>query len=212
VAEALALGKFVIASDRGSIPEVGGDLVEYVDPWNASAWADAIQKYFADPKLVESRAARIRKEYHPIHWDEAATTVLELVDHVQTEPKRRFEFEPGYDMKTFVGVCYGPKVISNGKAGVLCYGPYQPLPPGPVRVTVDLESNGDSAGDLHFKFGADKGLAVFRTEKKRIAAGRRSYSFTFDLTIDHGVDDFEVVIDCEDGVTVAVNKLEIQLQ
>ena len=42
VAEALAFGKFVLASDRGSIPEVGGDLVEYIDPWNASAWAEAI--------------------------------------------------------------------------------------------------------------------------------------------------------------------------
>lgn len=40
VGEALSMGKVVICSNRGSLPEVG-EVVRYVDPRNPQAWADA---------------------------------------------------------------------------------------------------------------------------------------------------------------------------
>ena len=36
VGESLAYGKICIASRAGAIPEVGGELVDYVDPYDAS--------------------------------------------------------------------------------------------------------------------------------------------------------------------------------
>ena len=211
VAEALAFGKFVLASDRGSIPEVGGDLVEYIDPWNASAWAEAIRRYFDDPALVQSRAERIRKEYHPIHWDEAASTVVDLIETVRAENVRSISVRPGYDMRTQVGVPYGPKVVSTGTAGVVCHGPYRPLPQGRVRVTIDLEKVSEEPAELKFKFGADQGAAIFHQEKRRLTSSERECKLEFDLQIDHAVDDFEVVVICSENVLLGVNEITIEL-
>ena len=211
VAEALAFGKFVIASDRGSIPEVGGDLVEYVDPWNASAWADAICKYFGDPKLVRDRAERICKEYHPIQWDEAASTVFDLIESLRAEKVRTITVQPGYDMRTQVGVPYGPKIVSTGTAGVICHGPYRPLPPGKIRVTIDLEKVSEESAELKFKFGADQGASIFLQEKHRLSASERECRLHFDLRIDHAVDDFEVVVICPENALLGVNEIAIEL-
>jgi glycosyltransferase involved in cell wall biosynthesis len=96
VAEALALGKFVLASDRGSIPEVAGSLVEYVDPWNATAWADAIARYWTDEALLAERTHRVQSEYRQISWDAAAETVLALIDQLQSAEPDVITIEPGY--------------------------------------------------------------------------------------------------------------------
>lgn len=211
VAEALAFGKFVIASDRGSIPEVGGDLVDYVDPWNATAWADAIGKYFDDPKLVRDRAERIRREYHSIHWDETASTVVELIDSVRAERADCITIEPGHDMETISGVRYGPRIVSQGVPGILAHGPYQPLPAGPIRVAAEIEMISPEAGELRFKFSADKGKVVLHEEKRRLSPARRMSTFRFDLTIDRPVEDFEVVVICPEELLVGLNQVQIHL-
>jgi len=56
VLEALACGTKVISSNSSSIPEVGGDVVRYFDPYNIKEIASKIedglnQKY--DSKIVE---------------------------------------------------------------------------------------------------------------------------------------------------------------
>lgn len=211
VAEALALGKFVIASDRGSIPEVGGDLVEYVDPWNASAWADALSKYFNDPELIRARESKIRKDYHPIHWSEAASTVLDLIEEIRADRLRTIELDPGYTMRTQVGVCYGPRIVSTGEPGVLCYGPYCPLPEGGVRITVHLDKIGEGVDDLKFKFSAEQGGVVFHSEKRTLPAAPGTLAMHFDVRIDHAVDDFEVVVTSAANLLIAINKVEIHL-
>ena len=63
VGEALALGKAVLSSDRGSLPEVGGDLVRYVDPWNPAAWAEAIWRLVDNDKEREAIASKVRATY-----------------------------------------------------------------------------------------------------------------------------------------------------
>ena len=40
IAESLLHGKLVLAADTSSLREVGGDLIEYIDPWNSEAWSD----------------------------------------------------------------------------------------------------------------------------------------------------------------------------
>lgn len=77
VAESLATGKFCLASDRGSIPEVGGDLVEYLDPWDVPLWAERLKWYFDHPAALKDAEDRIGREYLPPRWDAAAAQVFE---------------------------------------------------------------------------------------------------------------------------------------
>lgn len=76
VAESLAAGKFCLASNAASIPEVGGDLIEYIDPWHVSAWAERLQWYFSHPEDLAAKEARIKLCYKPTPWPVCAQHVL----------------------------------------------------------------------------------------------------------------------------------------
>lgn len=76
VAESLSYGKFCLASHAASIPEVGGDLLDYLDPWDVSAWAERLAWYFQHPEAVAEKEQRIRAEYRPTPWDETGRFVL----------------------------------------------------------------------------------------------------------------------------------------
>jgi glycosyltransferase involved in cell wall biosynthesis len=70
VAESLAFGKFCISSDRGALPEVGGDLVEYLDPWDTVAWTEALRKYTSEPERLRERESRIRSRFRLKTWEQ----------------------------------------------------------------------------------------------------------------------------------------------
>ena len=76
VAESLAAGKCCLASSVASIPEVGGDLVDYVDPWDVPAWADRLRWYFNNPSLVANKEAQIKDRYQPMSWPKCAEDVF----------------------------------------------------------------------------------------------------------------------------------------
>lgn len=84
VAESLAAGKFCLASDQGSIPEVGGNLVEYLDPWSVPLWAERLKWYFDNPAALKNAEERIRKEFQPPRWDAAAAKVFERAERLIT--------------------------------------------------------------------------------------------------------------------------------
>jgi glycosyltransferase involved in cell wall biosynthesis len=86
VGEALAMGKVVLSSDRGSLPEVGGDLVRYVDPWSPRAWADEIWLLLTDPALLQATAERVAAEYRPRTWAAAAASVRQAIDAFVERP------------------------------------------------------------------------------------------------------------------------------
>jgi glycosyltransferase involved in cell wall biosynthesis len=76
VAESLAYGKFCLASNAASIPEVGGNLIEYLDPWDIPAWTERLGRYFSHPEAVAEKEVKIRLEYRPNSWDETGAFVL----------------------------------------------------------------------------------------------------------------------------------------
>lgn len=76
VAESLAYGKFCLASDAASIPEVGGDLIEYVDPWNVPRWAERLRWYIEHPEEVRAREEAIRAAYRPASWKATGATIV----------------------------------------------------------------------------------------------------------------------------------------
>lgn len=80
VGEALSLGKAVLCSDRGSLPEVGGDLVHYVDPWSPRAWADEIYRLATDDAWRSEWEEKGNAQYRVRTWAEGAVSVGAALD------------------------------------------------------------------------------------------------------------------------------------
>ena len=69
VSESIHFGKFCIASDQASLPEIAGDLIDYVSPYDAAGWAEAISGLAGDRALLAERTDRLVREYRPRTWD-----------------------------------------------------------------------------------------------------------------------------------------------
>lgn len=72
VLESFAIGTPVIASTRGSIPEISGDAALLVDPHDPAAVARAICSLHADPTLRHTLVARGYERAKAFSWDIAA--------------------------------------------------------------------------------------------------------------------------------------------
>ncbi len=87
IAESLAHGKFCLASNRTSIPEVGGDLIDYFDPSDDNDALAKIERLLFEPGYVAEREARLRAEYRPRTWADCAHSLLLELD--RAAPKAR---------------------------------------------------------------------------------------------------------------------------
>ena len=76
VAESLAFGKFCLASNVASIPEIAGDLIEYIEPWDVRKWAEQILWYAKNPHDLEVKEARIKAYYQPVKWKSTTSNIL----------------------------------------------------------------------------------------------------------------------------------------
>jgi glycosyltransferase involved in cell wall biosynthesis len=80
VAESLAQGKFCIASNRTSIPEVGGDLIDYFDPSSDDDAFAKIERALFDPAYLAAREARLKAEYRPRAWADCVRALIGKLD------------------------------------------------------------------------------------------------------------------------------------
>jgi glycosyltransferase involved in cell wall biosynthesis len=80
VLEAMAAGAAVITSNLSSLPEVGGDAVEYVDPHATSSIAESLRTLLADePRRAElKQRARLRAQM--FSWERFAEVVLAALE------------------------------------------------------------------------------------------------------------------------------------
>ena len=80
VLEAMAAGAAVVTSSISSLPEVGGDAVEYVDPHSTESIAAGLQRVLESPlrrdQLREQAVVRARL----FSWAETASKVLEALE------------------------------------------------------------------------------------------------------------------------------------
>lgn len=76
VAESLLHGVPCLASGTSSIPEIGGDLVDYFSPYSAEEIMIKMNRFASDRRLLESRRRRIDKDYRPTSWDDTYRQVL----------------------------------------------------------------------------------------------------------------------------------------
>lgn len=79
VAEALAAGVPVLASELAAHREVGGDCVEYLDPRNEAAWLEAIRDYAAPGSPRRQAALQKLAGYQPPSWSAHFRLVLEKI-------------------------------------------------------------------------------------------------------------------------------------
>jgi glycosyltransferase involved in cell wall biosynthesis len=80
VLEAMAVGAPVVTSNVSSLPEVGGDAVEYVDPREVASIAGGLRRVLTD----EPRRARLRdagpRRASEFSWDRFAQRTLEVLE------------------------------------------------------------------------------------------------------------------------------------
>lgn len=75
--ESLAYGKFCLCSDTPPLREIGRDLVDYIDPFDARGWAEKIIMYASDDKLLRARERKIAKEWVNTSWLDTARMLLD---------------------------------------------------------------------------------------------------------------------------------------
>ena len=68
VGESFAHGKYCIASNAASLPEVGGTLVDYFDPLDFMDCYRKVLRAIAEPAYVQQRETLIRSTYQPTAW------------------------------------------------------------------------------------------------------------------------------------------------
>ena len=80
ISESLAVGKYCIAGDRTSLPEAGGDFVDYFDPLDVPACYRLVRRAIEDPEYVRMREANIRENYKPYPWRMTAESISRIAD------------------------------------------------------------------------------------------------------------------------------------
>ncbi len=83
IVEAMKSGCPVIASDRGSIPEVAGDAVLYIDPYNINNISETINRLCKDAEL---RRRLIRKGFiqaDKFSWKKTAENTIALYEKIK---------------------------------------------------------------------------------------------------------------------------------
>jgi glycosyltransferase involved in cell wall biosynthesis len=77
VAESLGHGKFCLSSNTSSLPEVGGEFVEYLDPTDLPAWQERLLFYIQNPDAVAEKERVLRERYIPFAWQETSSDILQ---------------------------------------------------------------------------------------------------------------------------------------
>jgi len=72
VLEAMACGTPVITTDVSSLPEVGGDAVEYIEPGNAEDLRNKISELLSDSKKRDDMSKKGLEICKLFSWDNTA--------------------------------------------------------------------------------------------------------------------------------------------
>jgi hypothetical protein len=97
VGESLMFGRPCIASNISSIPEVAGDFVDYVDPFNDHDGYQKVLQFIEDREFLEQRAHYIRENFKPRDWNDVARDMIEIVRSLidgQDAPKKTLGTPP----------------------------------------------------------------------------------------------------------------------
>jgi alpha-1,3-rhamnosyl/mannosyltransferase len=80
VLEAMALGAPVVTSDISSLPEVGGDAVEYVDPRSAESIQGGLQRVLTSPERRRELSRLGEARARQFSWGRTADAVVSALE------------------------------------------------------------------------------------------------------------------------------------
>jgi glycosyltransferase involved in cell wall biosynthesis len=80
VGESLAYGKACVASSTASIPEVGGEFVFYIDPFNLHSGYEVISKLIKEPALLKEMEEKIRTKFVARTWQDVGRDFFRTLD------------------------------------------------------------------------------------------------------------------------------------
>ena len=86
VGESLSHGKICLCSAAGGTSSVGGDLVDYIDPYNVRDGLETLLRYLDDPQRRSRREQEIAENFQLRTWEEVAGNFLETVLSLSREP------------------------------------------------------------------------------------------------------------------------------
>jgi len=79
ILEAFQHGRAVLTSDTSSMPEVGGDAVHYVDPYDINSIMYGIEKLANDDKYRKELVEKGKKKLKDFGWDKACKKTLDII-------------------------------------------------------------------------------------------------------------------------------------
>ncbi|MCS6890957.1 MAG: glycosyltransferase [Rhodovarius sp.] len=77
IGESLARGKLCVASNRGSMPEVGEGYALFFDPEDVEAALPLFRRLLGEPGFLEEAEARLRAGFRARRWPEVAQDILQ---------------------------------------------------------------------------------------------------------------------------------------
>ena len=99
VGESLAHGRAIVASNASSIPEVGGEFVDYVDPWNVTDGIGVFKRMIFDAAYREQRTKNVRDNFVSRTWDDVSKDLLTRFD----------------SLRRLSGAAYAPPLLNPGE-------------------------------------------------------------------------------------------------
>jgi glycosyltransferase involved in cell wall biosynthesis len=89
VLEAMAAGAAVVTSEVSSLPEVGGDAVEYVDPRRVESITAGLRRVLDDDAHRSELARRATARAREFSWERFTDIVLDTLDRAAAGAERR---------------------------------------------------------------------------------------------------------------------------
>jgi glycosyltransferase involved in cell wall biosynthesis len=86
IAETLALGTPVLASDTDAHREAGGSFAEYLDPLDGPGWMRAFDDYSQPRSERRQKWLRIVKDYQPVSWNDHMQKIEKIIEKVVSYP------------------------------------------------------------------------------------------------------------------------------
>lgn len=86
VGESLLHGKPCVVSNTASLPEVGSDFVEYIDPINLTGGIEVFRRMITDRDYLAERARNIRENFVARDWDDVAEDFVAKINAQRDVP------------------------------------------------------------------------------------------------------------------------------